>query len=48
MYCYSTHNLDFVKPRGLPENLGDNATWWAVQDLNLWPLQCECNALPLS
>ena len=21
---------------------------WTVQDLNLWPLQCECSALPLS
>ena len=21
---------------------------WAVQDSNLWPLQCECSALPLS
>ena len=19
--------------------------WWALQDSNLWPLQCECNAL---
>jgi len=22
--------------------------WWAMQDLNLRPLQCECSALPLS
>jgi hypothetical protein len=23
-------------------------TWWAVQDLNLWPLPCQGSALPLS
>jgi hypothetical protein len=23
-------------------------TWWAVQDLNLWPPACKADALPLS
>ena len=41
---WSSENLS--KP-GTP-NSKLQLSWWAVQDLNLWPPACKADALPLS